>query len=136
MAVLTVRDETMTGKATGSSTISDLPDRISVEELIRWRVREGFVVLVGDRQVDEIDDRSLIVRGDCGTYRIHLDSGNVMMDPGRYLCIVCARGGPKTGTVLLPFEDDALLGVILSQAFLLAADPKITDPTILQQMGS
>lgn len=109
MAVLTVRDETMTGKETASFIISDLPDSISVRDLIRWRVREevarynarptnsynglvqpidsevgshgfemrrprrldwekqaavateafaknGFVVLVGDRQVEELDE--------------------------------------------------------------------------------
>ena len=40
MASLTVRDETMTGKETGSFVLLDLPDTITVEELIRWRVRE------------------------------------------------------------------------------------------------
>jgi hypothetical protein len=107
VASLTVRDETMTGKETGSFVLLDLPDTITVEELIRWRVREeverhnagteatfrglvqptaaeeeineprerrridplkqadvavkafstnGFVLLVGDRQVDELDE--------------------------------------------------------------------------------
>lgn len=40
MAVLTIRDETMTGKETSSSVIVDLPDTITVRDLIRWRVRE------------------------------------------------------------------------------------------------
>ena len=40
MASLTVRDETMTGRETGSFTLVDLPDTITVEELIRCRVRE------------------------------------------------------------------------------------------------
>jgi len=83
----------------------------------------------------ELDDRNLVVHGQLGTYRIHLGSGNVMMDPSRYLCIVAGRGGAKTSKVFLPFEDDHLLTVILSKAFLLAADTKITDKTILQQMG-
>lgn len=107
MASLTVRDETMTGRETGSFVLLDLPDTITVEELIRWRVREeverhnagtdttfrglvqptaaeeeingprerrridpqkqadvavkafctnGFVLLVGDRQVEELDE--------------------------------------------------------------------------------
>jgi hypothetical protein len=35
----------------------------------------------------------------------------------------------------LPFEGDGALSVILSKAFLLAADDKITDATILRQLG-
>ncbi len=83
----------------------------------------------------ELDERNLVVHGGLGTYRIHLGSGNVMMDSSRYLCIVAGRGGAKTSKVFLPFEDDHLLTVILSKAFLLADDTKITDRTILVQMG-
>jgi len=36
--------------------------------------------------------------------------------------------------VFLPFEDDLRLSVIISKAFLLAADRKIADETILQQI--
>ncbi|MEU4094902.1 DUF4132 domain-containing protein [Streptomyces sp. NPDC026673] len=77
--------------------------------------------------------RYLTVRGDLATYRIHLGSANILMEPDdAYLCIVPAhRGGePK---VFLPFEDDRL-GLILSKAVLLAADTRITDPTILRQI--
>src|SRR5215475_10061428 len=50
----------------------------------------------------------------------------------RYLCIVPAGSGrPK---VMLPFDGDHVLSVILSKALLLAADDKITDPAILQQL--
>jgi hypothetical protein len=47
-----------------------------------------------------------------------------------YLCIVPA-GRPSTGggQVFLPFEDERL-SLVLSKAFLLAADTKITDETI------
>ena len=35
----------------------------------------------------------LIVRGELRTYRIHLGSGNILMDPNsQYLCIVPGRG--------------------------------------------
>ena len=37
--------------------------------------------------------------------------------------------------VFLPFEGDKTLAVILSKAFLLAADTKITDETILSQIN-
>jgi hypothetical protein len=36
--------------------------------------------------------------------------------------------------VFLPFEGDRTLSIILSKAFLLAEDAKITDPTIVRQI--
>ncbi|MWA01815.1 hypothetical protein F8568_015835 [Actinomadura sp. LD22] len=44
------------------------------------------------------------------------------------------RGGRSGGTVFLPFEDERL-SLILSKAFLLAADARITDETILRQLS-
>ncbi|WP_406862673.1 DUF4132 domain-containing protein [Streptomyces sp. HUAS MG47] len=85
----------------------------------------------------ELTDRFLRVRGDRRTYRIHLGSGNVLMEPNdAYLCIVADRG-PKgrDGKLFLPFEEDGgLLSVILSKAFLLADDAKITDRSITAQL--
>ncbi|MEV3910677.1 DUF4132 domain-containing protein [Streptomyces canus] len=81
-----------------------------------------------------LDGRHLVVRGSLRTYRIHLGSANILMEPDNsYLCIVPARG-KGGGKVFLPFEDDRL-SVVLSKAFLLADDMKITDPTILAQLG-
>ena len=59
------------------------------------------------------------------------------MEPNdQYLCIVPAQGtvdvGP--GKLFLPFEGDRVLAIILSKAFLLAADTEITDSTILRQI--
>jgi hypothetical protein len=83
-------------------------------------------------------DRFLIVRGDLRTYKIHLGSGNILMAPNdQYLCIVPGRGTPargQTDNLFLPFEGDQTLSVILSKAFLLAEDRKITDPTIANQI--
>jgi hypothetical protein len=57
-----------------------------------------------------------------------------MMAPtDTYLCIVPGRGSPA-GQVFLPFDDDLTLTVILSKAFLLAADRKITDRSIVAQI--
>jgi hypothetical protein len=85
------------------------------------------------RDAAELDGRFLRVRGQRGTYKIHLGSANVLMEPGdRYLCIV--RGRDQTGRVHLPFEGDATLALILSKAFLLARDDAITDPEILSQL--
>ncbi|NJP91757.1 DUF4132 domain-containing protein [Nonomuraea sp. FMUSA5-5] len=85
----------------------------------------------------ELTDRFLVVRGDLKTYKIHLGSANVLMEPNdAYLCIVPAGGGGAAGSVFLPFEDDGgTLSVILSKAFLLADDTAITDPTITRQLG-
>ncbi|WP_214408721.1 DUF7737 domain-containing protein [Sphaerisporangium fuscum] len=85
----------------------------------------------------ELTDRFLRVRGDLRTYKIHLGSGNILMEPNdAYLCIVPGPGqGP--GSVFLPFEEDGgMLSIILSKAFLLAGDASITDPTITRQLGS
>ncbi|UXY29914.1 DUF4132 domain-containing protein [Streptomyces sp. HUAS TT20] len=80
-----------------------------------------------------LDGRFLLVRGDLRTYKIHLGSANILMEPDdAYLCIVPARG-KADGKVFLPFEDERL-SLILSKAFLLAADTKITDKTILRQI--
>jgi hypothetical protein len=87
---------------------------------------------IGDRC--RIADRYLVVRGEYGEYRIHLGSGNVLMEPGsRYLCIV-RGGGDTAATVPLPFEGDPMLSIILSKAFLLAHDKTIRDETILRQI--
>jgi hypothetical protein len=82
-----------------------------------------------------IEDRFLVVTGRRCTYKIHLGSGNIQMEPGsRYLCIVPGFGTKGTHPGFLPFEGDHTLAVILSKAFLLAEDTKITDPMILRQL--
>ena len=85
---------------------------------------------IADRQ--SLDDRFLVVRGDLETYRIHLGSANVMRSSGAYLCIVRTRD--KAKALVLPFEGDAKLSEILSKAFLLAADTKIKDAEIVDQL--
>jgi hypothetical protein len=54
----------------------------------------------------------------------------------QYLCIVPGRGSTNKSaeSVFLPFEGDNTLSIILSKAFLLAEDKKITDPTITSQI--
>lgn len=84
----------------------------------------------------ELTDRFLFVRGAIRTYKIHLGSGNILMSPNdQYLCIVPSSSAEfGNGKVFLPFEGDRTLAVILSKAFLLAEDAKITDPTITRQL--
>jgi hypothetical protein len=82
-----------------------------------------------------LGDRFLVVRGSLRTYKIHLGSGNILMEPNdQYLCIVPKQTVAGGERVFLPFEGDATLAVILSKAFLLADDAKITDPTITSQL--
>ena len=82
-------------------------------------------------------DRFLVVRGDLRTYKIHLGSGNILMEPNdQYLCIVQDRGASRGDAQVgfLPFEGDNRLALILSKAFLLADDTKIQDITIMRQI--
>jgi hypothetical protein len=105
--------------------------------------REALLQLVPRLRIADrlsVADKFLVVRGDLKTYKIHLGSANILMEPNdQYLCIVADRGsalnvGP--GKVFLPFEEGGgRLSMILSKAFLLAEDLKITDPTILRQLG-
>ncbi len=84
-----------------------------------------------------LEDKFLVVRGSLRTYRIHLGSGNIQMEPNnQYLCIVPDRAGTgKHGDeFFLPFEGDRTLSIILSKAFLLADDAKIKDQSILTQI--
>lgn len=84
----------------------------------------------------ELTDRFLRVRGQLRTYKIHLGSGNVLMEPEEaYLCIVDARSPRDAARLFLPFEENGgVLSLIVSKAFLLADDQKITDPSISRQI--
>jgi hypothetical protein len=84
-----------------------------------------------------LTDKFLVVRGDMRTYKIHLGSANILMEPNdQYLCIVPSRGSGNMGKdrLFIPFEGDQTLAIILSKAFLLAEDKNITDPTITRQI--
>lgn len=79
-----------------------------------------------------LDGKFLKVRGDVKTYKIHLGSSNILMEPNdQYLCII--PGGKDNGPDV-NFDGDRVLSLVLSKAFLLADDTSITDPVILQQL--
>ncbi len=85
----------------------------------------------------QLTDRFLVVRGDLRTYKIHLGSSNILMEPNdQYLCIVPSRGKAETGKerLFLPFEGDQTLAVIISKAMMLADDRHIADETITRQI--
>ncbi len=99
----------------------------------RQQILETLLPKLAIRDRCRLEERHLWVRGDRGKYRIHLGSGCVLMEPGsRYLCIV--RSGSTAADVFLPFDGDAMLSLILSKAFMLAADTKIKDAGILRQL--
>jgi len=83
------------------------------------------------------NDRFLVVRGKKRTYKIHLGSGNILMEPNdQYLCIVPdSRSRAAQDDLFLPFEGDNTLSIIISKVLLLAEDTKIKDPTILRQIA-
>ncbi len=102
----------------------------------RKSILEKLVPRLAISGVSEIRDKFLVVKGKIRTYKIHIGSTNILMEPNdQYLCIVPDRSvKPETENLFIPFEGDNGLSVILSKAFLLAADDKIKDPTIVRQL--
>ena len=82
---------------------------LSIAAENRKSVLETLLPKLAIRDRCRLEGRYLLVRGESNEYRIHLASGNVIMEPGsRYLCIV--RGsGDSAATVPLPFEGDSML---------------------------
>ena len=85
----------------------------------------------------ELTDKYLIIKGKVRTYKIHLGSGNILMEPNdQYLCIVPDRSKKSNSDkIFLPIDDDYIFSIILSKALLLADDDKITDQVILNQIN-
>lgn len=110
---------------------------LGASAVIRKEILERLIPRLKIASQCSFGDRFLNVEGKLHRYKIHLGSGNIIIEPqGKYLCIVPAqaqvdRAGDK---LFLPFEGDRTLSVILSKAFLLAADDKITDQTITRQL--
>lgn len=83
-------------------------------------------------------DKFLVVEGKRRIYKIHLGSGNILMEPNnQYLCIVAdsRKTSGARDKVWLPFEGDNMMAIILSKAMLLAEDHKIKDSSINSQIG-
>ncbi|GGJ51796.1 DUF4132 domain-containing protein [Deinococcus roseus] len=94
---------------------------------------EKLVPRLKIRNQATLEGRFLRVQGKLRAYKIHLGSGNILMEPDdQYLCIV--PGSSVKEQVLLPFDGDRTLAIILSKAFMLAQDNKISDPTITRQI--
>jgi hypothetical protein len=90
------------------------------------------------RDVATVDDKYVRVTGKIRKYKIHIGSGNILMEPNdQYLCIVPAAFSSfkkSADKLYLPFEGDRTLSIIISKALLLADDDEITDRTITRQL--
>ena len=104
----------------------------------RKELLEKLVPRLKIKNVASIEGKFLKVKGTKRTYKIHIGSTNILMEPNdQYLCIVPDGSlTNKSKNVFLPFEGDKGLSIILSKALLLAADHKITDSTILSQIDN
>jgi hypothetical protein len=109
---------------------------LSVSAKTRKEVLERLIPRLKIAPRCSFEEKFLKVRGDLRTYKIHLGSGNILMEPNdQYLCIVPDGRMEKGGDgMFLPFEGDRTMSIILSKAMLLADDRKITDPTITRQI--
>ena len=104
----------------------------------RKAILERLVPRLKIASVASIKDKFLVVKGKLRTYKIHIGSTNILMEPNdQYLCIVPDRSGKSltAENLFLPFEGDNGLSVILSKAMLLADDDKITDGSITMQIN-
>jgi hypothetical protein len=113
-------------------------DPLSATAKTRREVLERLLPRLKIADRCSLDERFLLVRGELSTYKIHLGSANILMQPNdRYLCIVPDRGSAGSSSlrnIFLPFEGDGVLAVILSKAFLLADDANNQDPSIIRQI--
>ena len=103
----------------------------------RKEILEKLVPRLKINKVASFEGKFLKIKGKKRVYKIHIGSSNILMEPNdQYLCIVPSRGkDANLDKVFLPFEGDRGLSLVLSKAFLLAEDDKITDTTILSQIN-
>lgn len=109
-----------------------------LSELAKTRkaILERLIPRLKIKDVTEVKDKFVVVKGKLRTYKIHIGSTNILMEPNdQYLCIVPNQHKKDlTDKVFLPFEGDSGLSIILSKAVLLVDDDQITDPTITSQL--
>lgn len=109
---------------------------LSATAVTRKEILENLIPKLHFGSQCKFVERFLVVEGKKRIYKIHLGSGNILMEPNnQYLCIV-PDGKKKKQDVFLPFEGDNTLSIILSKAMLLANDDKIKDSTINSQINT
>jgi len=101
----------------------------------RKEILTGILPKLKISKVSHIDGNFLVVKGKIRTYKIHLGSTNILMEPNnQYLCIVQDRSSSAGAKLFIPFEGDEGLSIIISKALLLAEDDKISDSSIVSQI--
>jgi hypothetical protein len=102
------------------------------------RRAELVTALVGDLGLQGVrcEGHFAYVTGKRASYRVHLGSAAIHIEPGNYLCIVPDRSdGGQRDAFFLPFADaEPKTSEIVSKILLLANDHKIKDPGILRQI--
>ncbi|MEQ8766270.1 MAG: DUF4132 domain-containing protein [Planctomycetota bacterium] len=98
----------------------------------RRRLLERVVPRLDIADRCRVEGRYLLVEGDLRSYRIHVGSGHVLMDPNDEILIAARPLNAKSEPPFLPFEGDSLLSQILRDAFTLANDSAIQDETLLE----
>lgn len=101
----------------------------------RKEILTGILSKLKVAKVSHIDGNFLVVKGKIRTYKIHLGSTNILMEPNnQYLCIVQDRSSSAGAKLFIPFEGDEGLSIIISKALLLAEDDKISDSSMVSQI--
>jgi hypothetical protein len=116
MASVTVRDESRPGRVLSELTLVDVPESLTLCALIRTRVREEVAIA----NLERSKPRHLLVQ----PVDAEVTLNGFRVPPGRVV----------DWEVFLPFPEDERFSIILSKAFLLAADDRITDPSITRQI--
>ncbi len=81
-----------------------------------------------------VDGHFALIIGKRASYRLHLGTAVIHVMPAGYLCVVPA-GSKVRAQAALPFVDeDARTSEVISKLFMLSADQKITDESILAQI--
>lgn len=135
----TVFSETMRDVDLFCSVARKSEDRAWSEQTFeRMRELVDSLVEAGGLQGVRTEGHFAHVVGRLASYRVHLGSGSVHLDPGNYLCIVPAEQAEeehKEG-LFLPFLDDGERKTreVISKIVLLANDDRIRDPEIRAQI--
>ncbi len=96
----------------------------------------GETVMVLGLENIRLDQRHAMIEGRRARYSVHLGSGVTHVVPGGALVIVPVHAQHR-GRLFLPFaDDDPRTAEILSKILWLAADDKIKDPFLLDQIAA
>ena len=103
---------------------------------IRMEALKEIVPMLSIKDVCSFEGNFLKVQGKIRNYKIHVGSGNILMEPNdQYLCIVPDSSNRMSKEkIFLPFDNDEMLSIIISKALLLAKDNETTDGTIISQI--